>query len=87
MTTDPVPGQTATLEEQQSLAARLRGFGPAGLLGIAIILAGALVNGLVTATLVVLWAVLSRTPWRNIGYVRPRNYAVTIGVAWHSGSP
>ena len=79
MTTDPVPGQTATPEEQQSLAARLRGFGPAGLLGIAIILAGALVNGLVTATLVVLWAVLSRTPWRNIGYVRPRNYAVTIG--------
>src|SRR5215475_15281813 len=70
---------TANAGQQQNLAARLRGFGPEGLLGIAIIVAGSLVNGLVGATLVVLWVVLSKTPWRDIGYVRPRNYAATIG--------
>src|SRR5689334_3769536 len=79
-----VSPQTTNAGEQQTLAARLRSFGPVGLLGFAIILAGALVNGLVAATLVVLWVVLSKTPWREIGYVRPRSYAATIagGVAF-----
>jgi uncharacterized membrane protein YjfL (UPF0719 family) len=70
--------RTTNAGQQQNLAARLRGFGLMGLLGIAIIVSGVLVNGLVAATLVVLWVVLSKTPWRDIGYVRPGNYAVTI---------
>lgn len=84
MATNPVSPQTTSPGEQRSFAARLRGFGPVGLLGIAIILAGAMVNGLVSATLVVLWMVLSNTPWREIGYVRPENYAATVagGVAF-----
>ncbi|PYY20947.1 MAG: hypothetical protein DMG62_21245 [Acidobacteria bacterium] len=84
MATGSVTPQTGNVGEQQNLAERLRSFGPMGLLGVAIILAGALVNGLVAATLVVLWVVLSKTPWREIGYVRPRNYAATIcgGVAF-----
>lgn len=84
MATNPLSPQTTSPGEQRSFAARLRGFGPVGLLGIAIILAGAMVNGLVSATLVVLWMVLSNTPWREIGYVRPENYAATVagGVAF-----
>jgi membrane protease YdiL (CAAX protease family) len=74
-----VSPQTANAGEQRNVAARLRSFGPLGLLGIAIILAGAMVNALVSATLVMLWVVLSKTPWREIGYVRPRNYAATVG--------
>lgn len=75
MAANPVSPTTA----RPGLAARLRGLGPVGLLWIAIILAGAMVNGLVSATLVVLWVVLSNTPWHEIGYVRPKNYALTIG--------
>jgi len=84
MATDSASPQADKAGEQQNLAARLRGFGPVGLLGIAIILAGALVNGLVAATLILLWVVLSKTPWLEIGYVRPRNYAATTagGVAF-----
>jgi membrane protease YdiL (CAAX protease family) len=72
------PRTTNAGQQQKNLAARLRGFGLMGLLGIAIIVSGVLVNGLVAATLVVLRVVLSKTPWRDIGYVRPINYAATI---------
>ena len=72
MATGSVSPQAANGGEQPSFATRLRGFGPVGLLGIAIILAGAMANGLVSATLVVLWVALSKTPWREIGYVRPK---------------
>src|SRR5581483_9811825 len=84
MATGSVSPQSAKLEDKESFAARLSGFGPVGMLGIAIILAGAVVNSLVAATLVVLWVVLSKTPWSAIGYVRPRNYVATIagGVAF-----
>ena len=78
MATSSRSPRTANAGHPKNLAARLRGFGPVGLLGMALIMAGALVNGLVAATLVVLWVVLSKTPWRDIGYVRPRDYAVTI---------
>jgi CAAX protease family protein len=78
MATGSASPRAAKGDEQQSLAARLRGFGPVGLLGIAVILAGAMINELVSAALVVLWVVLSKTPWREIGYVRPKNYALTI---------
>jgi len=59
-------------------AERLRGFGPLGILAIVVILAG---NGLfapLSAILVLLWVWRSRTRWRDIGYVRPRNWAVTL---------
>ena len=78
MATGSVSPHAANAREEQSFAARLRGFGRVGLLGIAVILAGAMVNGLVSAALVVLWVVLSKTSWREIGYVRPKNYALTI---------
>jgi CAAX protease family protein len=71
-------------------AAGLRGFGPLGLLAIlAILLTGNVFVGNmvvvpVGALLVLLWVWRSRTPWREIGYVRPRNWALTVagGIAF-----
>jgi len=65
------------------VAAGLRGFGALGILAILIILAA---NGLfvpLSAIWVLVWARLSRTPWREIGYVRPRSWigTLTIGIA------
>jgi len=56
------------------LAARLRGFGPAGLLAILIILSGNLLFVPLSALLVLGWAHVSRTPWREIGYVQPGHW-------------
>ena len=54
----------------EALAAKLRGFGPLGLLAILIILAGNIVASL-SAVMVLVWARLSHTPWRELGYLRP----------------
>src|SRR5262245_51791364 len=62
-------------------AARLRGFGPVGILAMAVIpFAGtALIGGI----LVLLWARLTRTPWREIGYVPPKSWPrdIALGLA------
>ena len=60
------------------LAARLRGFGPLGILVIAVVLTGSLATSLVGALLVLLWASASRTPWRELGYVRPRSWVASL---------
>ena len=65
-------------------AGALRGFGPLGILAILLIFAG---NALITplsAVLVLVWAWLSRTPWREIGYVRPHSWTkiIVIGVSF-----
>jgi membrane protease YdiL (CAAX protease family) len=61
----------------------LRGFGPAGLLAILVILAGGAVTTPIGALLALVWVTTSRTPWSAIGYVRPRSWPRTIvlGVA------
>jgi uncharacterized protein len=58
----------------------LRGFGPRGILAILIILAGNLVLPVLSAILVLLWAWYSRTPWQEIGYVRPKSWIRTLAV-------
>lgn len=60
------------------LGERLRGFGPVGLPSIVIIL---LAGNIIGASLALLWARLSRTPWRELGFVRPRNWFVDVTVA------
>ena len=60
------------------VAAGLRGFGPLGILAILIILAGNAVVVPLSAVLILVWAWLSRTPWREIGYVRPRSWIGTL---------
>jgi len=62
----------------ERFAAALRGFGPLGIavsLGIAAL--GPVFEPL-AAILVLVWAHWSRTPWREIGYVRPRSWSLTI---------
>jgi uncharacterized protein len=71
-------------EDDDRLAERLRGFGPLGIVAMLVVLAG---NGLfapLSAVLVLAWARLSRTPWREIGYVRPASWlgGAAVGVAF-----
>lgn len=75
-------------------AAELRGFGPIGILALLVILLsgnwalGSMVALPVGAVLVLVWAQMSHTPWSAIGYVRPRNWlisvagGITLGVAF-----
>jgi uncharacterized protein len=66
------------------MAARLRGFGPPGVLAIFIILAVHIVSVPLAALVVLIWVHLSRTAWRDIGFVRPRIWMASIarGVAF-----
>jgi len=67
---------------EDRFAQDLRGFGPLGLFAIFIILAaGNITAGIVFplgGALALLWVQWSRTPWREIGYVRPRSWALSI---------
>jgi len=69
-----------TDERQDELAKRLRGFGPLGILSILVILSGIFLFAPLSAIFVLLWTRLSDTPWREIGYVRPRGWIRTIAV-------
>jgi uncharacterized protein len=66
------------------VAAGLRGFGPLGILAILIILVGNAVFTPFSAILVLVWTRLSHTPWREIGYVRPRSWigSVMVGIVF-----
>jgi CAAX protease family protein len=68
---------------QDRFAARLRGFGALGILAILVIAAGQIVAPL-SAVLVLVWIRLSRTPWREIGYLRPKSWigSLAIGIAF-----
>jgi membrane protease YdiL (CAAX protease family) len=63
------------------LAARLRGFGPLGILAMLVIPAGDYLFNPLSAILVLVWVWLSRTPWRDLGFVRPKSWLLTIAVA------
>ncbi|HJW96064.1 MAG TPA: type II CAAX endopeptidase family protein [Thermoanaerobaculia bacterium] len=60
---------------------KLRALGPLGILAVLIILAaGLFVGPLAAALLVLLWRWLSKTPWRELGYVRPSVASVLIAI-------
>lgn len=59
-------------------AARLRGFGPVGILAVLIVFAGNFVVAPLSAFLVLAWMRLSHTSPREIGFVRPRNWVTTL---------
>lgn len=61
------------------MAARLRGFGPVGLLAILVIVSSSVIKPL-SGLLVLLWAWRSHTPWREIGYARPRSWIGSLAV-------
>jgi len=62
------------------LAEKLRRFGPLGVLAMLIIIALGPIAEPLGALLVLAWACRSRTPWNEIGFVRPRNWIVTLAV-------
>ena len=72
------------LPQHDDVAIALRKFGPLGILSILIILGGNFLFVPVSAVLVLIWTRLSNTPLREIGYVRPKNWAATVivGVAF-----
>ena len=61
------------------VAASLRGFGPLGLLAILLIVLTSVFKPL-SAILVLVWAWRSHTPWREIGYVRPKSWLGSLAV-------
>jgi uncharacterized protein len=66
------------LTPDDTIAAELRGFGPLGILAILVVIAG---NGIflpLSAILVLAWVQRSGTPWRDIGYVRPKSWPRTL---------
>ncbi len=70
-------------EMRARLAAQLRGFGIAGTIVFLAITASVTVFTPLAGALVLVWAWLSRTPWRQIGLVRPESWlrGLLIGVA------
>src|SRR5215472_13092507 len=70
---------------QNQLAARLRGFGPVGLLAIFFILLGHMYWVPLAAAMVLVWTKLSGTPWREIGYVRPKSWPKTLAIGFVFG--
>lgn len=85
MTSSPKAfGADPPLNEDDRVAAALRGFGPLGILAILLILSGNFLFAPLSAILVLAWVRLSRTPWRKIGYVRPKSWigSLAIGIAF-----
>jgi membrane protease YdiL (CAAX protease family) len=91
--TAPVTAPATAPNVDDRLAASLRGFGPAGLLAMfLIVFTGNIAIAPmffvpVGALLVLLWVRLSSTPWREIGYVRPRSWVATaaLGIVLGTG--
>jgi uncharacterized protein len=71
------PVETPERAADDPVAAELRGFGPLGILAILVILTGNALFRPLSALLVLAWAWRSRTPWREIGFARPRSWART----------
>ena len=65
----------------------LRGLGPFGTIAFLIVTAGAFVFMPIAAALILIWAWISRTPWREIGLAAPKSWiggavaGIAIGIA------
>ena len=79
VSTPPIEGRVAPPFDDP-VAASLRGFGPLGLLAILVIVLTSAVFKPLSAMLVLVWAWRSHTPWREIGYVRPRSWLGSLAV-------
>ena len=78
MSAPAAPRHDATASDR--VAEQLRGFGPLGLLALAVILAGNLIIPPLSAVLVLIWAHVSHTPWRSLGFAPPRSWTRTIAI-------
>jgi len=61
-------------------AAALRGFGVVGIVAMVVIYLGNMLFLPLSAILVLIWAKASHTPWRELGYVKPRNWIATVAL-------
>jgi hypothetical protein len=77
---DTAESERASEESDDRLPAWLRGFGPLGILAILIILAGNFIFTPLSAVLALIWTKISNTPWRELGFVRPRSWAKTTSI-------
>jgi membrane protease YdiL (CAAX protease family) len=69
-------GNRRSLEDD--FARRLRGFGVIGILAMLIIFFGNRLFTPLSGILVLVWAWISKTPWRDLGLARPRSWPRTI---------
>jgi len=82
------PVRSPSRPADDRFAQALRGFGPIGILAILVILAATLAGSAFGGVLVLVWASRSRTPWREIGYLRPKSWigclaaGIVFGVAF-----
>ena len=74
------PEAIPAVQANTGFAARLRRFGLLSILAILIILAGNFVITPLSAVLVLIWTKISNTPWREIGFLRPRSWTKTIAI-------
>jgi uncharacterized protein len=73
------PGERPTAGPPEGpLASALRGFGPVGLLAIAIVLVAGALMTVAGAALALIWARLSRTSWADMGFARPASWVRTL---------
>jgi membrane protease YdiL (CAAX protease family) len=72
----------AAQEDRHSLdfQRHLRGFGLIGIVAMLIILGGNLLFVPLSGILVLVWARISKTPWRDLGLVRPRSWLGTLAL-------
>jgi CAAX amino terminal protease family. len=68
------------LPPDDELARQLRGFGPLGVLIALLILAFSGIFNPLNGAVVLLWGWRSHTPWRELGFVRPKSWTLTIVV-------
>jgi len=78
-----VVSDAATLSPDDRVAEKLRALGPAGILATVVILFAG--TAWISAILVLVWARWSRTPWKEIGYVRPNSWLLSTVVGLVSG--
>jgi membrane protease YdiL (CAAX protease family) len=72
--------ETEAAPPDDPLAAKLRGFGPIGILAMVVVVGfGPLFEpfGVLPA---LWWTHRSRTPWRELGFVRPRSWFATVAI-------
>ena len=65
---------------EDPLAAKLRGFGPVGILAMVMVVFFGPILEPFGVLVALAWVHLSRTPWRELGFVRPRSWIATVGI-------
>lgn len=69
-----------TASPGNAFSQRLRTFGPVGLAAIVAVLASSFFVTLLGTVLVLIWAGLSHTPWRELGFIRPKSWIWTVAI-------